>query len=90
MDSNGNPVRLIHAMWIITLVVSTPIISEAPAPAAQIAVEERSVEPVIIQNKTRCSSNDLSSQRVIIAPQDQIQRINNNTGNATSTGNQIQ
>lgn len=85
MDKAGNPVRLSMQQCDNHFggKFPTPIVSEAKAPEAQVAVtEERSVEPVIIETTRVVRPAKYSVKEVIIAPTDQIKRVNTAEGTA--------
>ena len=88
MDKAGNPVRLSMQQCDnhFGAKFPTPIMSEikeAIAPEAQIAiVEDRRVEPVIVETTRVIRPTKYSVKEVIIVPEDQIKRINTATGTA--------
>ncbi len=85
MDKNGNPIRLSMQQCDNHFgdKFPTPIISEVKAPAAQIAIaEERSVEAVVVETKRIVRPTQYRVKEVIIAPQDQVQRVNTANGTA--------
>ena len=85
MDRNGNPIRLSMQQCDNHFgdKFPTPIISEAPAPAAQIAISEaREVEAVVTQVRRVIRPTQYRVQEVIVAPVDQIRRVNNADGTA--------
>lgn len=85
MDGSGNPLRVTMQQCDnhFGSAFPTPIVSEVKAPAAQIAiVEERSVEPVVIETKRVIRPATYSVKEVIVAPADQIQRVKTSTGTA--------
>lgn len=85
MDKAGNPVRLSMQQCDNHFggKFPTPIVSEAKAPEAQVAVtEERSVEPVVIETTRVVRPAKYSVKEVIIAPTDQIKRVNTAEGTA--------
>ena len=85
MDRNGNPIRLSMQQCDNHFgdKFPTPIISEAPAPAAQIAISEaREVEAVVTQVRRVIRPTQYRVQEVIVAPVDQIRRVNNANGTA--------
>lgn len=88
MDKAGNPIRLSMQQCDnhFGAKFPTPIMSEikeAIAPEAQIAiVEDRRVEPVIVETTRIIRPTKYSVKEVIIAPEDQIKRINTVTGTA--------
>ena len=85
MDKAGNPVRLSMQQCDNHFgdKFPTPIASEAPAPEAQIAVTEaRSVEPVVVETTRVIRPAKYSVKEVIIAPDDQIKRVNTTQGTA--------
>lgn len=88
MDKAGNPIRLSMQQCDnhFGAKFPTPIMSEikeAIAPEAQIAiVEDRRVEPVIVETTRIIRPTKYSVKEVIIVPEDQIKRINTATGTA--------
>ena len=88
MDKAGHPVRLSMQQCDnhFGAKFPTPIMSEikeAIAPEAQIAiVEDRRVEPVIVETTRVIRPTKYSVKEVIIVPEDQIKRINTATGTA--------
>ncbi len=85
MDRNGNPVRLTMQQCDnhFGSAFPTPIVSEVKAPEAQIAInEERSVEPVVVQTRRVIRPATYRVKEVILAPADQIRRVNTRTGTA--------
>lgn len=85
MDKAGNPVRLSMQQCDNHFggKFPTPIMSEAKAPEAQVAVtEERSVEPVVVETTRVIRPAKYSVKEVIIAPTDQIKRVNTAEGTA--------
>ena len=88
MDKNGNPVRLSMQQCDnhFSTKFPTPImaeITEADAPEAQLAItEERSVEPVIIETTRAIRPAKYQVKEVIVAPVDQIKRVNTANGTA--------
>lgn len=87
MDSAGNPVRLSMQQCDnhFSSHFPTPIMSEAAAPEAQVAIAEaRIVEPVVIETKRVIRPAKYSVKEVIIAPEDQIQRIDTVDGTAVA------
>lgn len=85
MDKAGNPVRLSMQQCDNHFggKFPTPIVSEAKAPEAQVAVtEERSVEPVVVETTRVIRPAKYSVKEVIIAPTDQIKRVNTAEGTA--------
>lgn len=85
MDRNGNPIRLSMQQCDNHFgdKFPTPIISEAPAPDAQIAISEtREVEAVVTQVRRVIRPTQYRVQEVIVAPVDQIRRVNNANGTA--------
>lgn len=97
MNKNGDPVRLSMQQCDNHFgdKFPTPIISdiqtlEIPAPDAEVAIlEERTIEPVIIETNRVIRPAKYSVKEVIIAPADQIKRVNTATGtaNAVEDGN---
>ena len=88
MDKNGNPVRLSMQQCDnhFSTKFPTPImaeVTEADAPEAQLAItEERSVEPVIIETTRVIRPAKYRVKEVIVAPVDQIKRVNTANGTA--------
>lgn len=88
MDKNGNPVRLSMQQCDnhFSTKFPTPImaeVTETEAPEAQIAItEERSVEPVIIETTRVIRPAKYRVKEVIVAPVDQIKRVNTANGTA--------
>ena len=91
MDKAGNPVRLSMQQCDnhFGAKFPTPIMNEAketeaPALEAEIAItEERSMEPVVVEETTRViRPAKYRVKEVIIAPQDQIKRVNTANGTA--------
>lgn len=84
MDGNGNPVRLTMQQCDNHFGDSfpTPVISEAKAPEAEVAIaEERTVEPVVIQTTRVIRPAQYRVKEVIVAPQDQVRRVDTAGGN---------
>ena len=89
MDKAGNPVRLSMQQCDnhFGAKFPTPIMNEAketeePALEAEIAItEERSMEPIVVET-TRVIRPAYRVKEVIIAPQDQIKRVNTANGTA--------
>ena len=90
MDKAGNPVRLSMQQCDnhFGAKFPTPIMSEvketeAPAIEAEIAItEERSMEPVVVETTRVIRPAKYRVKEVIIAPQDQIKRVNTANGTA--------
>ncbi|MGP5536490.1 hypothetical protein ACTXMP_04620 [Psychrobacter glacincola] len=88
MDKAGNPVRLSMQQCDnhFGAKFPTPIMSEtkeATAPEAQLAIiEDRRVEPVIVETTRVIRPTKYSVKEVIIVPQDQIKRVNTASGTA--------
>ncbi|WP_010200873.1 hypothetical protein [Psychrobacter sp. PAMC 21119] len=88
MNKNGNPVRLSMQQCDnhFSTKFPTPImaeVTEADAPEAQLAItEERSVEPVIIETTRVIRPAKYQVKEVIVAPVDQIKRVNTANGTA--------
>ena len=90
MDKAGNPVRLSMQQCDnhFGAKFPTPIMSEvketeAPALEAEIAItEERSMEPVVVETTRVIRPAKYRVKEVIIAPQDQIKRVNTSNGTA--------
>ena len=89
MDKSGNPVRISMQQCDnhFGAKFPTPIMNEAketeePALEAEIAItEERSMEPIVVET-TRVIRPAYRVKEVIIAPQDQIKRVNTANGTA--------
>ncbi|WP_201615529.1 hypothetical protein [Psychrobacter urativorans] len=93
MDKSGNPTRLSMQQCDNHFgdKFPTPVVSEvkateeAEAPEAQIAIaEERSVEPVIVETKRVIRPAKYRVKEVIVAPEDQVRRVNTSTGTAVA------
>lgn len=87
MDRTGNPVRLTMQQCDnhFGSKFPTPVISEAKAPEAQIAITEaRIMEPVIVETTRVIRPTKYSVKGVIIAPEDQIKRLNTTQGTAVA------
>ena len=85
MDRSGNPVRLSMQQCDnhFGSHFPTPIVSEDKAPDAQLAIaEERSVEAVMIETRRMIRPVQYRVDEVILAPADQIRRVNTPTGTA--------
>lgn len=85
MNKNGDPVRLSMQQCDNHFgdKFPTPVVSEAKAPEAQIAIaEQRTVEPVIIETKRIIRPATYSVKEVIYVPEDQIKRVNTAAGTA--------
>ena len=90
MDKAGNPVRLSMQQCdnhfgakFPTPVMSEVKETEAPALEAEIAItEERSMEPVVVETTRVIRPAKYRVKEVIIAPQDQIKRVNTANGTA--------
>ncbi|MFT5119084.1 MAG: hypothetical protein ACI9ST_000326 [Psychrobacter glaciei] len=88
MDKNSNPVRLSMQQCDnhFSTKFPTPImaeVTETDAPEAQLAItEERSVEPVIIETTRVIRPAKYRVKEVIVAPVDQIKRVNTANGTA--------
>ena len=88
MDKAGNPVRLSMQQCDnhFGAKFPTPITSEtkeATAPEAQLAIiEDRRVEPVIVETTRVIRPTKYSVKEVIIVPKDQIKRVNTASGTA--------
>ena len=88
MDQAGNPVRLSMQQCDnhFGAKFPTPIMSEtkeATAPEAQLAIiEDRRVEPVIVETTRVIRPTKYSVKEVIIVPKDQIKRVNTASGTA--------
>ncbi len=88
MDKAGNPVRLSMQQCdnhfgakFPTPIMSEVTETEAPAPEAQVSIDEvRSVEPVVVETKRVIRPAKYSVKEVIIAPEDQIKRVNTADG----------
>lgn len=87
MDSAGNPVRLTMQQCDnhFGSHFPTPIISEVEAPEAQVAIsEERTMEPVVVATTRVIRPSKYSVKEVIIAPSDQVKRMNTAQGTAVA------
>lgn len=87
MDRAGNPVRLTMQQCDnhFGSKFPTPVISEAKAPEAQIAITEaRIMEPVIVETTRVIRPTKYSVKEIIIAPVDQIKRLNTTQGTAVA------
>lgn len=90
MDKAGNPVRLSMQQCdnhfgakFPTPVVSDAKETEAPAPEPQVAItEKRSMEPVVVETTRVIRPAKYRVKEVIIAPEDQIKRVNTASGTA--------
>lgn len=88
MDKAGNPVRLSMQQCDnhFGAKFPTPIMSEtkeATAPEAQLAIiEDRRVEPVIVETTRVIRPTKYSVKEIIIVPKDQIKRVNTASGTA--------
>lgn len=90
MDKNGDPIRLSMQQCDNHFgdKFPTPIISEVkalevPSPEAEVAiVEERTIEPVVIETNRVIRPAKYRVKEVIIAPEDQIERVNTANGTA--------
>ena len=88
MNKAGNPVRLSMQQCDnhFGAKFPTPIMSEtkeATAPEAQLAIiEDRRVEPVIVETTRVIRPTKYSVKEVIIVPNDQIKRVNTASGTA--------
>ena len=90
MDKAGNPVRLSMQQCdnhfgakFPTPVMSEVKETEAPALEAEIAItEERSMEPVVVETTRVIRPAKYRVKEVIIAPQNQIKRVNTANGTA--------
>ena len=90
MDSAGNPVRLSMQQCDNHFgdKFPMPIMSEAPAPEAQIAIAEaRVVEPAMVETTRVIRPAKYRVKEVIIAPEDQVKRVNTSTGTAVAIEN---
>lgn len=90
MDSAGNPVRLSMQQCDNHFgdKFPMPIMSEAPAPEAQIAIAEaRVVEPVMVETTRVIRPAKYRVKEVIIAPEDQVKQVNTSTGTAIAIEN---
>lgn len=90
MDKAGNPVRLsmqqcdnhFSAKFPMPIMNTTKE-TEAPAPEPQIAITEaRSMEPVVVETTRIIRPAKYRVKEVIIAPEDQIKRVNTTSGTA--------
>ena len=87
MDSAGNPVRLTMQQCDnhFGSKFPTPIISEAEAPEAQVAINEvRTMEPVLVETNRVIRPAKYSVKEVIVAPADQVKRVNTSQGTAVA------
>lgn len=87
MDAAGNPVRLTMQQCDNHFgdKFPMPIVSEVKEPAAQVAVAEtRTMEPVIVGTTRVIRPAKYSVKEVIIAPSDQINRVNTPQGTAVA------
>ncbi len=92
MDKKGNPVRVTmqqcdnHFSNKFPMPVAyTAQSTEAPAPDAEIAIQEaRTVEPIVVETNRviRPSTTGYRVKEVIVAPESQIKRVNTNAGTA--------
>lgn len=85
MDRSGNPIRITMQQCDNHFgdKFPTPIVSEAKAPEAQIAIaEERSMEAVVTEVKRVVRPTQYSVREVIVVPADQVQRVNTASGTA--------
>lgn len=93
MDRNGEPVRLTMQQCDnhFSAGFPTPIMSEVNIPKAQVSItEERSVEPVVIATTRVIRPVKYRVKEVIIAPQDQVRRINTADGTVIAVENAAQ
>lgn len=91
MDRAGNPVRLSMQQCDnhFSDKFPMPIMSEAPAPEAQIAIAEaRVVEPVMVETTRVIRPAKYRVKEVIIAPEDQVKSINTAKGAAIAIENE--
>jgi len=87
MDKNGAPVRLSMQQCDNHFgdKFPMPVVSEVKALEAQVAiVEDRSVEPVMIETNRVIRPAKYRIKEVIIAPEDQVRRFNTTTGTAVA------
>lgn len=87
MDTAGNPVRLTMQQCDnhFGSKFPTPIVSEVEAPEAQVAITEvRTMEPVIVETTRVIRPSKFSIKEVIIAPSDQVKRVNTAQGTAVA------
>lgn len=92
MDSDGNPVRLSMQQCdnhfgdkFPTPIISEVQTSEVPAPDAQVAiVEDRSVEPIVMETNRVIRPAKYRVKEVIIAPEDQVKRFDTTAGTAVA------
>lgn len=88
MDAAGNPVRLTMQQCDnhFGSKFPTPIArEEAEAPEAQVAINEvRTMEPVLVETNRVIRPAKYSVKEVIIAPSDQIKRVNTPQGTAVA------
>ena len=91
MDSSGNPVRLTMQQCDNHFGddFPTPVISEAKAPEAQVAIEEeRTAEAVVVETKRVIRPSQYRVKEVIIAPEDQVRRVDTVDGTAVAIGDE--
>lgn len=87
MDTAGNPVRLTMQQCDnhFGSKFPTPVVSEVEAPEAQVAITEvRTMEPVIVETTRVIRPSKFSIKEVIIAPSDQVKRVNTAQGTAVA------
>lgn len=87
MDAAGNPVRLTMQQCDNHFgnKFPTPIVSEVKEPEAQVAIAEtRTMEPVVVNTTRVIRPAKYSVKEVIIAPSDQINRVNTAQGTAVA------
>lgn len=85
MDSRGNPIRLTMQQCDNHFGSNfpTPVISEVKAPPAQLAImEDRTAEAVMIETKRVIRPTTYRVNQVVVAPMDQVQRVNTRNGTA--------
>ena len=69
----------------------TPVVSEIKAPKPQVAIqEERRVEPVTTEVKRVIRPTKYRVKEVIVAPEDQVNRVNTETGTAVTVEGEAQ
>lgn len=92
MDTAGNPVRLtmqqcdnhFGSKFPTPIAGETPMV-ETATPAAQVAISEaRTMEPVVVETTRVIRPAKYSVKEVIVAPSDQIKRVNTSQGTAVA------
>lgn len=90
-DRNGNPVRITMQQCDnhFSSKFPTPIVSEAKAPEAQLNIqEERDAEVVTVSEKRTVRPTTYNVKEVIVAPSDQVKRVETETGTKVAIENQ--